>query len=158
MTDLRAIAEAATPGPWGWFGNLDNREVYLATRDRGRLFLMRFVRWGMSGAQPLFRGDRHMAKASEVPVFEVAPNATSRDDPAVYRSDIVGFRNPDATYIAAWSPDRALAALDVIEAAEAFNRAIGAGYIGGAWQTTKERVVTGNALSDALATWKELTK
>lgn len=52
---LRKIAEAATPGPWQWFGNTKMHEVYLATPDRGRLLVMDFARWGMGGAQPRFQ-------------------------------------------------------------------------------------------------------
>jgi hypothetical protein len=32
-------------------------------------------------------------------IFEVAPEATSRDDPKVYRADIVGLRHPDPQLI-----------------------------------------------------------
>ena len=62
MTDLRKLAEAAlvddkrcTPGPWEWFGNTKMREVYLATTHSGRVFVMDFVRWGMTNAQPRFQ-------------------------------------------------------------------------------------------------------
>ncbi|AEE46381.1 hypothetical protein [Cellulomonas fimi] len=34
-------------------------------------------------------------------MFEVAPEATSANDPAVYRTQIRGVRNPVATYRAA---------------------------------------------------------
>lgn len=51
----RALADAATPGPWEWFGNTKQYEVYLATKHSGRRFVMDFVRWGMGGAQPRFQ-------------------------------------------------------------------------------------------------------
>lgn len=38
--------------------------------------------------------------ARDLPVFEVAPTATTRDDPRVYRADIIGIRHPDAEFIA----------------------------------------------------------
>jgi hypothetical protein len=38
--------------------------------------------------------------ARDLVVYEVAPNATHRDDPAVYRADVVGIRHPDAELIA----------------------------------------------------------
>ena len=41
-----------------------------------------------------------MAKAQHLAVFEVAPEATNINDPAVYRDDIIGFRNVDARCIA----------------------------------------------------------
>lgn len=102
LAEIEARDQAATPGPWAWFGNTDVRDACLATPDRGRLYVMQFARWGMASAQPVFRDDaaRQMVKASEVPVYEVAPKASSRDDPRVYRADISGFRNPDAEFIA----------------------------------------------------------
>lgn len=39
---IRARVEAATPGPWRWGGNVDNREVYLSTVAHGRIFIMRY--------------------------------------------------------------------------------------------------------------------
>lgn len=41
-----------TPGPWGWYSNGDR--PYLATPDRGRLYVMGFERRGMQGAGPRF--------------------------------------------------------------------------------------------------------
>lgn len=41
-----------TPGPWGWFAN--GNRVYLATPNRGRLYVMGFARQGMQGAGPRF--------------------------------------------------------------------------------------------------------
>lgn len=38
-------------------------------------------------------------------VYEVAPNATDRDDPRVYRADITDVRHPDAAFIAAARTD-----------------------------------------------------
>lgn len=47
-----------------------------------------------------FYGDGVAAPAREQVVFEVAPEATSREDPKVYRADIVDIRHPDAQFIA----------------------------------------------------------
>jgi hypothetical protein len=112
---IRARNEARTPGKWQWFGNTKQNEVYLATVDRGRVFVMDFVRWGMSGAQPRFQvalngGDDsgimrsigEMAKNEEVskpavifgPLFEVA-----------YRRDFIGIGHPDAQFLAHASTD-----------------------------------------------------
>lgn len=115
---IRAREAAATPGPWGWYGNSDVHDVYLASRDFGRQFVMQFARWGMSGAQPVFcvgrtwtsdpknMGDFDftvsggMTKARDLPIYEVAPEATSRADRGVYRADLAGIRHPDAEFIA----------------------------------------------------------
>lgn len=42
-----------TPGPWEWFTHSGDRP-YLATPDRGRLYVMDFGRKGMNGATPRF--------------------------------------------------------------------------------------------------------
>lgn len=47
-----------------------------------------------------FNEDGWMIHARERAVFEVAPAATTREDPAVYRADIVDLRHPDAQFIA----------------------------------------------------------
>lgn len=48
-----------------------------------------------------FMTDLLAVPARDRVVYEVAPQATTRDDPAVYRADIVGIRHPDAEFIAA---------------------------------------------------------
>ena len=118
MTDrfdeIKARRDAATPGPWGWFGNTEVRHIYLATKQWGRQIVMDFGRWGMQSAQPRFVTGRKvtsnpqgmrdftcglMTDADDLARYEVAPNATSRKDPEVYRADITGFRSDDATFI-----------------------------------------------------------
>lgn len=42
-----------TPGPWQWFERMPGRP-YLATPDRGQLYVMGFERKGMQGAGPVF--------------------------------------------------------------------------------------------------------
>tara|TARA_R110002051_G_scaffold314950_3_gene392637 strand:+ start:5370 stop:6122 length:753 start_codon:yes stop_codon:yes gene_type:complete len=44
--------------------------------------------------------DLMVERARDLAVYEVAPQATSRQDPKVYRADIVGIRHPDAEFIA----------------------------------------------------------
>lgn len=46
--------------------------------------------------------DEHnmMHEARKMAIFEVARDVTDRDDPKVYRADIVGLRHPDADFIA----------------------------------------------------------
>lgn len=47
--------------------------------------------------------------------FEVAPQATSREDKKVYRADITDVQLPDAQHIATFSPATVLALLDEIQ-------------------------------------------
>jgi hypothetical protein len=42
-----------TPGPWEWFERQPGRP-YLATPDRGQLYVLGFERKGMQGAGPVF--------------------------------------------------------------------------------------------------------
>lgn len=95
LEPIRKRAEAATPGPWRWFGNAKARTIYLATTHSGRRFVMRFARWGAQSAQPMFQRYAPdgsfglMVKAKELLKFEVP-----------YRKDISGIDNPDAEFIA----------------------------------------------------------
>ena len=112
MIDLDAIRQRAAdalPGPWHWGGNVETHHFRLTAPQgrngrRGLYEVMDFVRWGMRSAQPRFlnlvEGGHWMEKASEMPIFEVCPDATSFDDPRVYRGTLVGIRHPDATFIA----------------------------------------------------------
>lgn len=100
LEEIRARAAAATPGPWGWFGNTDVHTFYLATKHSGRQYVMDFCRFGMRGAQPVFQDDDGMKAAKDIAIYAVKPTAIDRKDPDVYRADIIGFRNPDAEFIA----------------------------------------------------------
>jgi hypothetical protein len=105
---IRARANAATFGPWGWYGNVDAKHFYLSTKHGGRQIVMGFRRFGFNGAQPEFRHRRQdgdyflLTPASDLAIYEVAPKATHRNDVNwnVYRGDIIGFRSPDAEFIA----------------------------------------------------------
>lgn len=119
LDEIQARLDAATPGPWGWFGNTDTKNIYLATPDRGRQFIMTFRRWGMQGAQPWFNTDMMMAPASDRPRYEVAPAAESRDDPRVYRADVSGIKHPDAEFIANAPADVAYLLAELRKAREA---------------------------------------
>jgi len=101
--EARALVEGSTSGPWRWFGDTRGRQIYLATVDRGRQFVMSFHRWGMQGATPAFRGEDYsgMRDAADYARYEVAADATSADDPRLYRHDLQGLRHPDATLIEA---------------------------------------------------------
>ena len=140
LADLRAKAVAATGGPWHWAGNTDTGEPYLATWIKGagrcQVLSIGYDERSTTGAEADRMRDsmsdsgydeadlddmvRDWAMDSfgqpmrDPRVYEVAPNATSREDPDVYRADVVGIRHPDAEYIAAVSPDVVLALLDEI--------------------------------------------
>lgn len=102
--------EGHTPGPWAWFGNARNNEVYLATTHSGRRYVMGFQRWGMKGAQPMFQpADRGLVPASDLLKFEVGDKSVTgvdaaKADESVYRLDISGIACADARLIAA-APD-----------------------------------------------------
>lgn len=111
LSDVRKLCEEATPGPWQWFGNTNHHEVYLATTDRGRVFVMDFARWGMSSAQPRFQVALNGRDDSGVmrSVGEMAKNE-EMSKPAVpfgplfeapYRKQFTGIGHPDARFIAA---------------------------------------------------------
>jgi len=89
---IEAIRERwskATMGPWRWFGNTANHDVYLATMHGGRRFIMSFARWGMRGAQPRFQVKQDvggvMSDVKDLVDYEVP-----------YRKDITGIAHPDA--------------------------------------------------------------
>lgn len=52
-----------------------------------------------------FVTDGCLVEARKLARFEVAPQATERSDPRVYRADITGLRHPDAEFIAAARAD-----------------------------------------------------
>lgn len=101
--EVIAADEKRTAGTWEWFGNTKMNEVYLATKERGRVFVMDFARWGMRSAQPRFHvriddkpGTGIMRTLGELaadesplgPRFEVS-----------YRRQFVGIKHPDAAFI-----------------------------------------------------------
>lgn len=109
---IRQRAEAATPGPWAWHGNADHPSLRLTGRDPewGSTTVMTFRRWGMQAAQPVFwarneDGHKVLRPGKQSLVYEVCPEALSRDDPRVYRGHIIDVRHPDAAFIAAARQD-----------------------------------------------------
>lgn len=99
--EARRLTDAATPGPWRWLGNVDSADIRLQTRYGHGLTVLGFARHGMRGAQPVFQVDGMLVDGKDLVRYEVAPEATSRKDPKVYRGDINGIRHPDAEFIAA---------------------------------------------------------
>lgn len=60
---------AFTPGPWCWTVNPKHHGVELSRGQYGDS-VMRFARWGMGGATPLFRRDGLMVRAVDLSVVE----------------------------------------------------------------------------------------
>lgn len=118
---LAALAAKATPGERRWYGNTSAKHVYLATVQRGREFIMRFVRWGMGSAQPQFRHRDLMVSLSALPA-EIGPQYE-----VDYRRDFVGIAHPDAAIIAACDPETVAALVAVAKAAEAVTCCMGCG-------------------------------
>lgn len=118
---LRALAEAATPGPWQWWGNVDYPgRIDLATVGFGTTIVMGFHRAGMQGAEPHFYNrdpdearDKGWLSGTYVKARDCAVKQVD------YRGDIRYLDNADAKWIAAASPDMVLALLDRIEELEA---------------------------------------
>lgn len=109
LTELRRLAEAATPGPW-WWGGHKNRNAggpVLTTSmpGYGWVTVMDSARCGMRGAQPRFRNE-HMVMVDSI---DLAVQQVS------YRDDIKEIDHPDARYIAAADPSTVLALLDEID-------------------------------------------
>jgi hypothetical protein len=65
-------------------------------------------------ARLAFAVNGSMCPARDLAVFEVAPSATERTDPRVYRADISAIRHPDAEFIAA-APQYVRALLDLVD-------------------------------------------
>ena len=106
LEELERIAKAARPGPWQWYGNTKMYDVCLATVDRGREFVMDFVRWGMAGAQPRFQIDHRMVTLGELAADE---HALGPKFEVSYRRQFAGIGHPDARHIAANDPSTTLA-------------------------------------------------
>jgi hypothetical protein len=194
LAEIRAREQGATPGPWGWRGNIDNGDPYLTSlgsrgveKPDGTVVkhhagdVLGHIPVELTRADAILRGvgdpdslpepnvsreprdtydDRYNAAieaareaeieryltdeygnprterrlafctdwlytdARKLVTFQVAPGATDRSDPRVYRADITGIRHPDAEFIAHAREDvrRLLAAVDkVLELANGWN-------------------------------------
>lgn len=99
LAEMRARHEAATRGPWRWFGSGGRRRkevnLYLATTHSGRRYVMDFIRSGMGGAQPRFQPGAYRGM---VPARDLLQYAVE------YRDDITGIDCADARFIeSSWS-------------------------------------------------------
>lgn len=105
---IRARHDAATPGPWRWFGYIKGdgigharskaarycQQIYLSTVNRGRLIIMDFVKAGFRDAQPRF-SNRQTDKDNPL----LLPAAEFADHLRLYSGQFEGLTNPDATAI-----------------------------------------------------------
>lgn len=92
IAEIQTRTNKATPPPWGWFGNTNCHEIYLSTIDRGRLYVMQFVRWGMRGACPVFQKYNSDGNGEMFPAHELAP--------VDHNGSFTTISNPDADFIA----------------------------------------------------------
>ena len=106
VADVQARHDAMMRGPHRWYGNTTTRDVYLATEWGGRHFILRFGRWGMQSAKPIFQNHERgvmepFDKGEGVDLgFEVP-----------YRRDFAGINHPDAIGLErAWEDREALLA------------------------------------------------
>jgi hypothetical protein len=169
LAEIREREQQATPGPWGWRGNIDNGDPYLTSLGHREVLkpdgtVVRHhagdvlghipveltrddaIRCGVGDPDGLpepkvdvdpidtygkrydaaieaardaeiedwltddygqprtfdrlaFCTDWLYTDARKLVTFQVAPTATKRSDPRVYRADITGIRHPDAEFI-----------------------------------------------------------
>lgn len=95
LAPIRKRLEAATPGPWGWYGNLTGPYIHLESRASMRPIVMDFARWAWQSATPRFQEDGIMEPASK---WFVRPQA---HNPWM----VTGVDHPDAVFIAAARTD-----------------------------------------------------
>ena len=110
---LRALATTLTSlglvGRWGWFGQ--DATPYLSTRGGGRQIVLTLTGQARVRTPASDGGPCIMRTPREIPVYEVAPDATSARDTRVYRRDVIGMRTPVAEWLAECDPDTVLALL-----------------------------------------------
>jgi hypothetical protein len=103
LEEIKARAEAATPGPWMWDIRHKNRIMQLTTTHSGRYYIMDFVRWGLQDACPRFQ----VYEKYSGPVTERKSHGMERADkmvkPLPGREHHFGYEDkiehPDAVFI-----------------------------------------------------------
>jgi hypothetical protein len=113
---LQQAEQAMTPGDWQWFGNTKMSEVYLATVEHGRTFVMDFARWGMRNAQPRFQVSSRMVSLAELGKQE---HSYGPKFEAPHRRHFTGIGHPDPNGIVILR-NAAPVLLEVVAAALAF--------------------------------------
>lgn len=98
LAALRAVAEAATPGPWQW-RNYDSTGPDLVAAHSGMLYVMGFARLGMNYAQPTFAEREKKNGRWTGGLMRKFSEWWKRDEKLA----------PDARFIAAFDPSTALA-------------------------------------------------
>lgn len=126
LDSLERVARAARPGPWQWYGDTKAHSVYLATVHGGRVFVMDFVRWGMTGAQPRFQLPLSSTKEHPWAGVMRSVGELGKEEhhlgprfEASYRRQFTGIGHPDATHIATFDPTTVLALISRIRELEA---------------------------------------
>jgi hypothetical protein len=85
---LQDLYGRITKGPWEWFGHKNTYTVHLATKFRGRTYVMKMKRWGFTNAQPWFQGNSDLGIIEPFTKFIDGNNQIS------------GINHPDAQVIA----------------------------------------------------------
>jgi len=91
LEEIRARAQAATPGRWRWRGNACGHFVSLVAIDRLADYVLSFRRWGLQGTVPWFQ--RSTTESAGIVRAKLIPR-THYD-----HSTIVGIDHPDARFI-----------------------------------------------------------
>ena len=109
LHDRVLTAMQELPVPWRWRGATD--DIQLRTAHSGGLFVMRFRRLGMQGAQPMFPGDDvpYMVPAKDLLIIPQSHNPWL----------VGGLNNSQARHIAGADPSLMTSLIGVALAAEA---------------------------------------
>lgn len=119
LQEIRARHEAATRGPYQWYGYVEGRgikgsrsakrrcaNVYLSTVARGRTFIMQFEKVGFKDAQPVFQvyrdGKKEFPDGWGAGLMVGAGELAGGPDGFLkeYSGEFVGINNQDAIAIA----------------------------------------------------------